>query len=346
MIQSLDYFCIKSNSALPKFLIIRFSSIGDIVLTTPVIRCLKKQVPDAELHFLTRSSFREVLSGNPYIDKLHLLNDSLSEVLPQLKKIKFDGIIDLHHNQRSWFVKRNLKAPSHSFYKLNIEKWLMVNFKINRLPDKHIVDRYLDSVSHLAVKNDGEGLDFFISPDALKINETLPISHQEFIAFVIGAKHATKRLPVEKIIALCKQIDKPIVLLGGKEDAERANKIVDALGKKIYSACGKTNLHESAALLKYSTHVITHDTGLMHIAAALGKKIISVWGNTIPQFGMYPYFKDINGGTQSGMNSVVEVKNLRCRPCSKIGFEKCPKGHLNCLNKISDSEILERLAIK
>ncbi len=295
---------------------------------------------------MTRTSFKDVLSGNPYIDKLHLLDDNLSEVLPQLKKINFDGIIDLHHNQRSWLVKRHLKVPSHSFHKLNIEKWLMVNFKINRLPHKHIVDRYLDTVSHLAVQNDGEGLDFFIHPEALKINETLPKSHKEFVAFVIGAKHATKRLPVEKIVGLCKQIDKPIVLLGAKEDVDRADQIVDALGEKVYSACGKTSLHESAALLKHSSQVITHDTGLMHIAAALGKKIISVWGNTIPQFGMYPYYKQSDGGIERGMDSVVEVKTLSCRPCSKIGFEKCPKGHLNCLNKISDTEIVERLTIK
>ena len=329
---------------MPKFLIIRFSSIGDIVLSTPVIRCLKKQVPDAEIHFLTRTAFKEVLSGNPYIDKLHLLDDKLPDILFQLKKIRFDCIIDLHHNQRSWLVKRSLKTPSKSFHKLNIEKWLMVNFKIDRLPQKHIVDRYLDTVSHLSVFNDGVGLDFFINPAALGIKSSLPKSHQsEFIAFVIGAKHATKRMPVEKIIGICKQIDTPIVLLGGKEDADRAEKIVEAIGEKVYSACGKTNLHESAALLKYSTQVITHDTGLMHIAAALGKKIISVWGNTIPKFGMYPYYSKELGGTEQGMKTVVEVENLNCRPCSKIGFEKCPKGHLNCLNQINDATIMVRL---
>ena len=329
---------------MPKFLILRFSSIGDIVLTTPVIRCLKKQVPNAEIHFLTRTSFKEVISGNPYIDKLHLLDDSLSDILSQLKKIEFDGIIDLHHNQRSWLVKRALKTPSRSFHKLNIEKWLMVNLKIDRLPKKHIVDRYLDTVSHLKVMNDGGGLDFFINPEALSIKSSLPKSHQtEFIAFVIGAKHATKRLPVEKIIGLCKQIDSPLVLLGGKEDMDRAKIIVDAVGEKVYSACGKTSLHESAALLKHSTQVITHDTGLMHIAAALGKKIISVWGNTIPKFGMYPYYSKEKGGPEEGMKTVVEVDNLSCRPCSKIGFEKCPKGHLNCLNKIDDVVIGERL---
>lgn len=329
---------------MPKFLIIRFSSIGDIVLTTPVIRCLKQQIPDAEIHFLTRAPFADVLTGNPYIDKLHLLDNSLKELLLDLNKIKFDAIIDLHHNQRSWLVKRKLNVPSKSFHKLNIEKWLLVNFKINRLPERHIVDRYLDVVSNFNIKNDGEGLDFFIRQEASSIREKLPNSHrQNFIAFVIGAKHATKRLPESKIISICKKINKPVVLLGGPEDKIRGERIATEAGPMIYSACGKTSLHESAALVKFSDYVITHDTGLMHIAAALQKKIVSVWGNTIPEFGMFPYYNQLNGGTEQGLKSVIEVKGLSCRPCSKIGFEKCPKGHLDCLNKIDEEEILRRL---
>lgn len=327
-----------------KFLIIRFSSIGDIVLTTPVIRCIKKQVPDAEVHFLTRASFAQVLEGNPYIDKLHILENRLSTILPTLKAEKFDAIIDLHHNQRSWMVKMNLKAESFSFHKLNIEKWLMVNFKMDRLPRRHIVNRYFDVVKEFGVKDDGEGLDFFIHPEALKVRDSLPLSHREkYIAFVIGAKHATKRLPEENIIRLCKEINNPIVLLGGPEDKESGELIASSVGQMVFSACGKTTLHESAALVQFADKVITHDTGLMHIASAFQKEIVSIWGNTIPEFGMFPYYNEKNGGLSRGLNTVVEVKNLSCRPCSKIGFEKCPKGHFNCLNNIELSEIVKRL---
>ncbi len=329
---------------MPKFLIIRFSSIGDIVLTTPVIRCLKQQVPDAEVHFLTRLPFAEVLDGNPYIDKLHILKDKFSSLLPALVEEKFDAVIDLHHNRRSWIVKSKLGIRTFSFHKLNIEKWLMVNLKIDRLPRRHIVDRYLDVVHRFGVKNDGHGLDFFIHADALSIREKLPLSHQEnYIAFVIGAKHATKRLPIEKISSLCLKLDTPVLLLGGPEDKEKGEAIAAASGDRVYSFCGKSTLHESAALLKYARQVIAHDTGLMHIAAAFQKEIISIWGNTIPEFGMYPYYNDANGATVHGLNTVVEVKNLSCRPCSKIGFEKCPKKHLHCLNTIDEQEILNRM---
>ena len=129
-----------------KFLIIRFSSIGDIVLTTPVIRCLKTQVANAEVHYLSKETYEQILKSNPYIDKIHFFKDDIREILPALKKEGFDVVIDLHHNLRSWRVKRYLKIKSYSFNKLNVSKFLLVNFKINRLPKKHIVERYLDTL--------------------------------------------------------------------------------------------------------------------------------------------------------------------------------------------------------
>jgi ADP-heptose:LPS heptosyltransferase len=322
---------------LVKFLIIRFSSIGDIVLTTPVIRCLKTQVEGAEVHFLTKKAFTPVLAHNPYIDKLHVLQDSLSHTIDSLKQEKFDYIIDLHHNLRTFRVKNKLKALSFSFNKLNIEKWLMVTFKINRLPDKHIVDRYFETVRLFDVVNDGKGLDYFISPaDEVDITQLPETFRNGYIGFVIGAKHNTKKLPVQKIISLLEKINKPVIILGGKEDTSEGDEIANALGSGIYNACGKYSLGQSASLVKQADAIIAHDTGLMHIAAAFKKKIVSVWGNTIPEFGMYPYA----AGTGS---QIVEVKGLKCRPCSKIGYTKCPKSHFNCMNLINEQQITDAI---
>ena len=144
-----------------KVLIIRFSSIGDIVLTTPVIRCIKRQVNEVELHYLTKKTFEPVLAGNPYIDKIHFLNESLSRTISDLKLENFDHIIDLHHNLRTLIIKRRVGRPSSSFNKLNWQKWLLTNVGISRLPKKHLVDRYLETAEFLGVKNDGAGLDSF-----------------------------------------------------------------------------------------------------------------------------------------------------------------------------------------
>ncbi len=320
-----------------KFLIIRFSSIGDIVLTTPVVRCLRKQVPDAEIHFLTKQSFRGILSGNPYIDKIHVLADSFELMLHELKTEEYDYIIDLHHNLRTLRIKRFLKnVKSFSFNKLNVEKFILTNFKINMLPGKHIVDRNMETLRSFGVTNDGEGLDYFIPAADVVNNKDIPTSHLHgYIAMVIGAALATKQLPLHKLKELCAAIDHPLILLGGMEDHENGKAIAAMDDVKIYNACGKFNLNESADLLRRSKLVITHDTGLMHIAAALQKPIISVWGNTVPKFGMYPYY----GKYSKQHYEVVEVSKLWCRPCSKIGYKKCPRGHFKCMENIAIADI-------
>lgn len=311
-----------------KILIIRFSSIGDIVLTTPVIRCVKTQLKDVEVHYLTKSVYKEVIAYNPYIDKLHLLNDDFNTLTEQLKEENFDCIIDLHHNLRTLRVKRSLKKiKSFSFNKLNFKKWLLTAFKIKTLPDIHIVDRYMQTVQTLGVRNDGNGLDYFISrKDEVPLTD-LPASHLHgYIAIVIGAAHNTKKLPQQKLKELCAKIDHPIILLGGKEDKINGDDIAATDDVKIYNACGKFTLNESAYLVRNAKFVISHDTGLMHIAAAYKKIIFSVWGNTVPQFGMAPYY-----GKSEILNFKFEILNLSCRPCSKIGNNKCPRGHFKCM---------------
>ncbi len=327
-----------------KFLIIRFSSIGDIVLTSPVIRCLRNKFPDAEIHFLTKQSFRSIVEHNPYINKVHTLGDSFEIMLHELMIEEYDYIIDLHHNLRTMRIKRHLKTvKSFSFNKLNIEKFILTNFKINTLPKKHIVDRNLETVASLGVVNDGMGLDYFIPKmDEIK-KDDIPTSHMHgYIAIVIGAALATKKLPLHKLKKLCSFIDHPIVLLGGKEDYEDGMEIAKADDIKIYNACGKFNLNESADLVKGAKLVISHDTGLMHIAAALQKPVISVWGNTVPAFGMYPYY----GNRSNKQYDVVEINKLWCRPCSKIGFKKCPKGHFKCMEKIDVNELVNLVRLR
>jgi ADP-heptose:LPS heptosyltransferase len=327
-----------------KVLILRFSSIGDIVLTTPVIRAIKLQLTDVEVHFATKKAFANILENNPYVEKVHSLEDNLGDLVANLKAEKFDYIVDLHNNLRTKLIKLRLNIPSKAFHKLNWEKWLMVNMKVNKLPSQHIVDRYMESASELGVKKDQFGLDYFIPEKDEVEQDWLPETHQEeYVAYVIGAQYNTKKLPFKRMIELCDKINKPIILIGSTDDAEMGEKVekffeqtsesapyeekLMELGKKtkIFNACGKFNLNQSASLVKNATYVFTHDTGLMHIAAAFKKNIFCIWGNTIPMFGMYPYKTKF---------TILENTKVNCRPCSKIGFQKCPKGHFDCMNKI------------
>lgn len=317
-----------------KILIVRFSSIGDIVLTTPILRCIKQQLKDVELHYITKQKFSSVIDQNPYIDKLYTVKDSLSEVIPFLKKENYDYVIDLHHNIRTLKLKLALGKKSFSFNKLNWEKFLIVNFKINQLPKKHIVDRYFETVDSIGVKNDEKGLDYFIGEkDEIDIHSSLPtLFHEEYTVLVVGGSYYTKQIPLAKLKEICFKSTVPIILLGGKEDAETAEQVYQLHKNKTINLCGKLNLNQSASIIQQANKVITSDTGLMHIAAAYKKDIISLWGNTIPEFGMGPYLAGVN-------SQILEVKNLSCRPCSKLGYKKCPKGHFKCMNDIDINSI-------
>ncbi len=315
-----------------KILVIRFSSIGDIVLTTPVVRCLKQQ-SGVELHYLTKHQYLPLLEANPHIDRIFTIEKNVSEVLPALRSEGYDCVVDLHKNLRTLQVRLGLFFQSKwlSFNKLNIEKWLLTALKINRLPNIHIVDRYLKAVEPLGIKNDGLGLDFPLPP----IRNPQSTIRNSYLVFAIGAQYQTKRLPTVKIMELCKAIKHPVVLLGGKEEAVEGEQIAVKSGGHVTNLCGKLTLQESAAVLRAAALVITHDTGMMHIAAAFQKRILSIWGNTVPALGMYPYF----GLANEDKNTSFEVAGLDCRPCSKIGHRVCPKGHFRCMNDQNMDEI-------
>lgn len=315
-----------------KILVLRFSSIGDIILTTPVVRQLATQVPGAEVHFATKPAFRALFEANPYVAKTHVLSGSLRELVATLRAERFDHVIDLHHNLRTLRLTWALGVPVRRFDKLNWEKWLLVNLKVNRLPPVHIVERYLAAAAHLGIRDDGRGLDYFIPPaQEVDVATALPPAFRAgFVAFAIGAQHATKRLPPEKLVEACGQLACPIVLLGGQEDREMGDYLVRWFDQhptgqtRLFNACGLFSLHGSASLVRQARHVVSHDTGLMHIAAAFRRPITSVWGNTVPEFGMTPYRTQYE---------VLEVRGLPCRPCSKIGFAKCPRGHFKCMRE-------------
>lgn len=320
-----------------KVLIIRFSSIGDIVLTTPVIRCVKQQLNDGdvEVHYLTKKQFVPLLENNPYIDKLITINTKVAEVEEQLSKEGYDYVFDLHKNLRSSQAKKAAKALSFSFEKYNLEKWLLVNFKWNRMPNLHIVDRYLATTKVFGIHNDLKGLDFFI-PENSEVNiSTLPSAHQNgYLAYAIGGQHEGKIMPTDRIIELCKKLNKPVVLLGGPEDTERGGLIEQAVGEHIFNACGKYSILESASLLEHARVVISHDTGLMHIASALKKKVISLWGATTPNLGMYPYLPG-NG------SKIIEPIGVWDRPYSKLGDRKWYKPPFKGMYKIDLDEVVK-----
>lgn len=329
---------------MPKILVIRFSSIGDIVLTSPVFRCIKNQLPDVSLHFVTKVSFRLVTEANPYIDKFFYYDYDFPVLLKELKEENYDYVIDLHNNFRSNKIKRALKKKSYTIDKLNIQKFLLTKLNIDLMPDIHITQRSLNTVAALNVKDDGLGLDYFIPKQDVVKQDDIPAAHSAgYIAVVIGATYFTKKLPVHKLQELCYKIDHPIMLLGGKEDRANGELISSLDPVKIYNACGKFNLNESADLVRKSKLVISHDTGLQYIACAFKKPLLAIWGGTSPKLDVEPYYGALFMQQQATPVYENILLNLRCQPCSKFGSNTCPLEHFDCMEKQDIDAIVQKV---
>ena len=324
-----------------RLLFIRFSSIGDIVFTTPAIRAAKMQLPGVEIHFLTKSSMKAVTEANPYIDKFHYLDKDVLSTISELKTIGFDYVIDLHKNFRTYKIKKALGVPSLTYNKLSWQKLLLTKLHWDFMPMRHISDRCLDTLASLGVVNDGKGLDYFVPSTIHLAASALPASHKDgYIALVIGASFASKKLPIAQLQDLCIQLKYPVVLIGGKEDAMEGEKVASGDPIKIFNACGKFSLHESALLVQQSKTVISHDTGFLYIACAYHKKTVAIWGATSPALQVEPYYPITNASTHNTLNIGVSemyynaiVPNLPCQPCSNYGTKQCPQGHFACMRQ-------------
>lgn len=328
-----------------KILVIKLSNADEIILTTPLVRALKTQLEDYEVHYCTRTIFQSMLFANPYVDKIQEFNNSFVTLIRALKKEKFDIVVDLEANAQSKLIKFLLNARTFTYKSLKLEKWLMVNLKINRLPNIHLVDRYMDTVKALDVRKDNLGLDYFI-PEKDEVEPLwIPETHRKsYVLFGIMAKYYTRKLPLNKMIELCDRINKPIILIGDKEDAVTGDKIEEfftssadseyhepglkRMNKKtiIYNACGIFNVNQIASMIKGAKYVFTHDSFVMQIAASFKKQTFSIWGNTIPLFGKYPYKTKF---------TLFENNKLHCRPCSENGYSRCPKEHFKCMQDIA-----------
>lgn len=316
------------------------SSIGDIVLTTPIIRCLRRRFPNARIDFLVKKSFKAVVEDNPHINNIITFDDDIHHTIRELQENFYDYVVDLHKNFRSKKICKALRKPYGTFPKLNFKKWLYTNFKINTLPKTSIVERYFKAVEVLGVKNDGQGLDYFVSAKDRTQLEDIPLGHWSgYVGAVIGGAHGTKRMPVDNWKAFVDKCNFPIVLLGGPDDREMGDEIAKHNPGKVYNSCGKFNLNESADLVNRAKVIVAHDTGLMHIAAAYKKAIVSIWGNTAPEIGMFPYYGYNDLENNIAPQSIMLSHKAKCSPCSKLGYDKCPKSHFNCMTRMSAQEI-------
>ncbi|MHB1688539.1 MAG: glycosyltransferase family 9 protein [Ignavibacteriaceae bacterium] len=313
-------------SEIKNILIIRLSSLGDILLATPLIRSIKDQHKTINIDFVTREQYRDLLKYNLYLTNLFTYKNNADDnagLFEDLRKRNYDLVIDLQNNFRSAGIRRKLKIKSVTFNKRTLDKFLLVNFKINRLKNTpQIPQRYAEVLSNF--KLDEKGLDLFYPADFKSgLNDNF-----NYIGIAPGSRHFTKMWPKEYFIELCKMISNDgfhIAIFGGKSDLDLCKELLNKIPGSI-NLCNENKILVTAANMKKCKAMICNDSGLMHAASAVGIPVMTFFGSTVKEFGFAPY---------KSRNLILENKLLTCRPCTHIGRSSCPKKHFKCMLKLT-----------
>jgi heptosyltransferase-2 len=325
---------IHNLNGINRILIIRLSSLGDVLLATPLIRILKNNFPGIEIGFVTKSQYADGLKLNPHINRLFLFepqDEKIPNLIEELKKQSYDLVIDLQNNLRSKKITDSLDIKTVRFYKHSFDKFLLVNFKINRLKNTPpIPERYLLTIPGL--KPDGAGLELYTKeePSFLLKGKT------NLIGIAPGSKHFTKRWPKEYFEYLGKLLIKTgyqVVLFGGKDDITICAEISERIENSI-NLCNNDDLLQTAADIKECLAFVCNDSGLMHAACAVKVPVLALFGSTVKEFGFIPY---------KNSNLILENNSLTCRPCSHIGRKRCPRGHFRCMLDLSPEKTFQVL---
>ena len=322
-----------------KILVIRFSSLGDVLLTTPLVKKIKLNYPEAQVHFLTKKSYSDILKNNPHITKLIISEDNLDfDGLKDLKKSvlneKYDLILDAHNNLRTFYLTLFNGSLKKVFRKYSFRKFLLVKFKLNFMRNLPTISaRYCGMI-------EGENPEllpevFTEENTASKIEKLLNeinSKKKKLICISPSSNHFTKTYPSECYADVINKLgeDFLFILTGKGKDLKNINSIISQTGTNVHNFCDKLSLTELAEMIKRCDLFISGDTGPMHIAEALSKKLIMIAGSSVREFGFYP---------QNSQSVILENNSLKCRPCSHIGRSECPLRHFKCMKEIKAEEV-------
>ncbi len=328
-----------------KILIIRFSSIGDILLATPFIRQTRMAFPEATIDIVVKQRFSDLVRFNPHINHIYSFNEAegiagLLEIRKQIHRQKYTYIFDLHNNLRSRILTFGISAAVSRIQKDKLKRALLVYTKINLYKEPvPIPKRYLETGKIGGIKDDGNGLEIFwknhIEENLFDVVNRKLLMHS-FVALAPGAGFKTKRWPLGYFKELIKMIQErknlPIVLLGDQKDALQMG-MLEKL-PNVFNLAGKLTLLESAIMISKAKFLVSNDSGLMHMATAVKTPVVAIFGSTVEAFGFFPF---------RSQYKIVQKEGLWCRPCSHIGRTFCPLGHFKCMTDLSPNLVFRHL---
>ncbi len=335
---------------LASVLLIRLSSIGDIILTTPLIRALGVRYPEAAIDFVTKQEFAELLGQHPRLRRVYAFDSrrgfsGLRELAREVRSQRYDLIVDLHVNPRSLYLLSFAGAHmTRRYRKHTLKRQMLKRFRINYLKDaRPVLERYFTALEDFGVYHDGLGPDIYLDAPSREraegiLRDFIPQGGLRLIGLAPGASHGTKRWPAARFakaaLRLAEASEAGVVLLGSRQDEPVAQEVKDKLGKAralpVLDLVGKLRLLETAAVIQGLDLVISNDTALMHMAGAVKTPVVAVFGPTSRELGFFPFGENAR---------VVEKLDLECRPCSLHGDEFCPEGHFRCMKEISADQV-------
>ena len=320
------------------------SSIGDIILTTALIRCVRSKFPEAQIDFLVKKQFYEVVQYNPCLSNILIFEKGkkLKELRQQIKQEKYDWIIDIHQNIRSLYLKTGLNIPLKTgFSKKLFQRSLLVNLGINLYREaKPVVLRYFESVEKQGVTYDNAGTEVFVPTEMVeamkqKLLQSGYTSDKNLFVISPGASFTNKRWLPEGFSNVAGNLIAEkngwIAFIGGKNDVMLCSEIQKMIDAETANFAGEFSLLDSAALLSLCTAFIGNDSGMLHLAQAFKKPVVGIYGPTVKELGYFPM----------EVNSVVVEKPVSCRPCTHMGLDHCPKKHFHCMNTIDSADVIE-----
>jgi heptosyltransferase-2 len=333
-----------------KALILRLSSIGDVILTTPFLRALKRARPELEIHAAVRPEYADLLRYHPAVSRLLEIDVSsgvrgLLEANRLFRAGGYDTVYDLHNTPRTGLLRLGVARDLRVVRKRSLRRFLLVRCGVPiRGKTVPVAERYIETAGADGAIPDGRGPDLHFPDDihermAERIALFLNGRGIPLLAFCPGARHETKRWPVERFISLrdliLRETNAGILLLGGPSDRERAEALSTAGEGRVLNLCASASLPESAAAMDHCSAVLSNDSGLMHMACARGIPVVALFGCTVGEFGFFPY---------NSASTVHEIHGLPCRPCTHIGLPRCPEGHFRCLRDITPESVFVSLS--
>ncbi|MBN2355607.1 glycosyltransferase family 9 protein [candidate division KSB1 bacterium] len=328
-----------------KILVIRLSSIGDILLTTPLLRHLRQRFQHADIDFIVKKQYADLLRTNPHLSHLLLFDQKskheLSRMRAEILKNDYDLILDIHKNFRSIYLSGFLPHTKViRYHKYYFKRFFLVHFGWNLY--RQIIpvhQRYLQTISRWHIQDDGAGLDLVLDEtEAGPIIERVTrfADGRSVIGMAPSAAFANKRWPLEYYAELGKKMqlhdNTCLVLIGDNRDRNITEQIAEQLPQQPLNLAGELSLMETAAAIHCLNLFVTNDTGPMHMASALKIPTLAIFGPTTRELGFFPLGRH---------SQVVENLDLSCRPCTHMGRNHCPKKHFRCMTDISPQQVYE-----